>query len=199
MADHMRDSLGYLAAQKKAAENKPHLHRTVIKVLSHYLKIGQEEPENYLEKAGDMFLNAQAEQLDRQANFFDLYKKLQYKERQQAHKTMYEAIKEAKGYGDLNTRITDARKETEELIFMENRKKEHLLNFIEIVLSHHIELEKDKEQFIYKAKIEWSKLQELDPDVSWEKICTFPPYRNALYYDDDRLALLKEWISEVLK
>ncbi len=197
MDANFKNSINYLKESKKAAEHKPYLHRMLIKTYDYYINMAETEPENYLQKAGDMFKLSQSESLDRYANLFDLYKKLQYKELMLAHKTMFDAIKQSSSYSTLQSSIRQTRTEIEPQLFIESDKKTHLTNLMVAIIGHASAIDEDKPHFQAHAKKEWAELLNLDTEFGWQKLKSHPPYRNCMYYDDDKLNLIEKWWGEL--
>lgn len=44
----------------------------------------------------------------------------------------------------------------------------------------------------------WGVIQDADPGCTWERICSYPPYRNRIPFDDTGLTLLGDWLAQAL-
>jgi hypothetical protein len=44
----------------------------------------------------------------------------------------------------------------------------------------------------------WGVIRDADPGCTWERICSYPPYRNRIPFDDTGLVLLGDWLALAL-
>lgn len=187
----------YLAARLAEGSHRPDLHGNINPVYERYLEILRERPQDYAREAGDMFAVLRAEQLDRNENFRSLYERLGHAERVEAYEIRKRAVEKSTGYGDLYPNMEEARRGTEPLLSVEDRRRELLQKFLGLMIAWRVVLEKDKSSARTSALQAWEDLKKLDPRLSWERLRAWPPYRACLYYNEEQLSLLERWFGEI--
>ncbi len=197
MSDEIKDAEKYLEARLAECSSRPELHKNTIAVYNSYLKVIRERPGDYIKEAGDMFAVMKAEQLDRNEDFALLYEKFSQVEKVKAYKTISEAVQNSSGYGDIYMKTGDARQATEALLNIEYKKRELLANLCRGITAWRVEIPAERGSIKANIIKHWNSLQELDPQLSWEKIKTQPGYRNSLYYNDGQFALIEKWFREI--
>ncbi|MBP7737805.1 MAG: hypothetical protein KA369_17615 [Spirochaetes bacterium] len=199
MDNHIKNAELYLAARLAEGDRRPDLHKNISSVYQAYLKIIRERPQDYAAEVGDMFAVPRAEQLDRSENFRSLYERLKHGERVKAYGERKRAVEGSTGYGDLYANMEEARRKTEELLPVEDRRRDLLQEFMAALVSWRVAIPKNKAGSRNSVLAAWEKLKELDPDLSWERLRSWPPYRNCLYHNDEQLSLLERWFGEARK
>jgi hypothetical protein len=199
MDNHIKNAELYLVARLAEGDRRPDLHKNISAVYQAYLKIIRERPQDYAAEVGDMFAVPRAEQLDRNENFRSLYGRLKHGERVKAYEERKRAVEGSTGYGDLYSNMEEARRKTEQLLPIENRRRDLLQEFMAVLIAWRVAIPKNKPGFGNSVSAAWEKLKELDPDISWERLRTWPPYRGCLYHNDEQLSLLERWFGEAVK
>jgi hypothetical protein len=199
MSDEISNAEKYLEARLAECLGRPELHKNTSDVYNNYLKIIRERPQDYVREAGDMFPVMKGEQLDRNENYLMLYKKFSQKERVEAYTIRAKAVRESTGYGDFYTKNGQAQKETEHLIGLEYKKRELLADIMRRIISWKVALDAEKGSCKTKVLGLWKSLLELDPDLNWQKLSSFPPYRNSIYYNNGQMSMLENWFREISK
>ena len=199
MDQTIKNAEQYLKARLAEGDRRPELHKHITAVYKNYLKIIRERPQDYGREAGDMFPVPRAEQLDRFENLRSLYERLKHLEKAQAYETRKKAVEASTGHADLYPNMDEARRKTENLLKVEDLRRNSLQEFMGVLIAWRVAIPKDKSGFRNSVITAWGALKELDPQLSWERLKTWPPYRNCLYYNDEQLSLLERWFAEVLK
>jgi hypothetical protein len=187
----------YLKARLAETDRRPDLHANTASVYKSYLKIIRERPQEYAREAGDMFPVLRAEQLDRNENFRSLYNRLKHTERVEAYEARKRAIGESTGYGDLYANMEEARRKTEPQLAIEDRRRELLQEFAGLIIAWRVAIPGKKSGFAGSILKKWEELKKLDPQFSWERLRSWPPYRRCLYYNEEQFSFLERWFGEV--
>ena len=197
MRDPVRDAELYLKSRLAEGDRRPDLHKHIREVYKQYIKIIQERPGSYESEVGDMFAVMKAEQLDRNDNFMALYQKLQHVERVEVYDARKKAVQESTGYGDLYSKTEKARKETEPRLSIEYRRRECVQELFQQIVAWRVAIPAQKNGHKQGALKSWNNLAGLDPQISWNRLKTWPPYRSCLYYTDEHFRLFEQWFKEI--
>lgn len=188
----------YLEARIKEYLHKPELHKHLIDVYKKHQKMINENPDAYYSESGDMFDIMKAEQLDIASGMISLYKNFGFKENEKAYVDFYNNINESSGYADINGKIGSSRDRAGVVLRKNYSTQNALLSLVTCIvqlLSCTPEETAGKENIVME---EWNKFREIHPEADWKWIVD-SPYRNCLWYDDERLDILGSKLNELIK
>jgi hypothetical protein len=198
MDGYLQDAERYLTARLSECDRRLDLHQHTAEVYRSYLKIIHERPQDYIKEAGDMFAVMKAEHLDRNENFAGLSRKFNQQERVKAYNTRAQSVKSTTGYGDFFLKNGDAQKQTEPLLGIEYQRRDLVAEFFRLIVAWRVAHSADKSAGARKAAKAWDELKKNDPEISWQRFRSHPPYRNCLYYNDEQFDLLEHWFKEII-
>lgn len=194
----LEHSKKYLEARLEEGLAKPHLNRYTNAVYSRFIAVIENTPDDYAKEIGDMFELMQAEEMDRQANFRDLFTSLGNFKRANSHGKLFEAIKESTGFGDLFMKKSAVNQELGNAFSPENEKRKTLIELMNYLTLYARSLPQEQEHRKQLVKIAWYELMEMDGALSWEKLKTEPSYRYCLYHSDTHLDFLEPYLNTAL-
>ncbi len=198
MSSPIKNSEKYLQGRLAETRGRPDLHPRTIQVYHELINIIQSDPENYLNRAGDMFATLQAEQCDYEYAFQLLYEKLENSERARAHGEVLKALESATGYSDIWMKKSEAVSSVNDMMNVGIEKRNAVIHFFASLVNYMRSVDTLKLKFKNQVLENWIALQELDPEISFEKLKTHKPYCYLTYYDNARYALLEKGFREVL-
>jgi hypothetical protein len=193
----LADHLGYLKARLKEYEARPQYHIASIAAYRNLIQIAETRPQDYEREAGDLFEVARAEQVDRAEAMSSVFAQLFEREAAEAQKLVAAGLSSTKSYADLVSRAGSIKKTAEPVIEIIAQKRNALYEFLGLLLTAHLAPDKDKPGFARATANKWNVLAGLDPQISWQKIRSHPPYRNMIYYSDAQLDMLERWHGEM--
>jgi hypothetical protein len=146
---------------------------------------------NFVNQNGNMLSSTKAEILDRYENRAFLYIKLNMKRKHQAQLERIQIIKNAKTHSELSTTMYSFETETI-LEFNENKAISLVLNLVRTLFEMSIYPDGTVEtrEIAVKMKDLWCQLKEIDSEICWDIIRSYPPYRNRMIFTDAQLDLL---------
>lgn len=189
----------YLQARLAEGDRRPDLHEHISKVYQGYLDIISTRPNDYAKEAGDMFAVMKAEQMDRARNNLSLSTKLEQSFLVKAYTKLLSVVSSATGYVDIHTKIKTARDEMQDLLTVADQQRNHLIELCSSLVFWRCAPPQERNGKAAGVLKAWLALLELDSELSWEKICSFKPYRYCLCYTDDQMQLLGVWLEEIKK
>lgn len=194
----LEHSKKYLTARLEEGLAKPHLHRYTTEVYKRYIGVIETNPDEYAKEIGDMFELMQAEEMDRQANFRDLFKSLGNEKRAAGHDKLFNTIKVSNGFGDLFIKKSEVNKDLGDTFIAENDKRKTLIELMNYLTLLARSLPQEQEHRTQLVKIAWYELLAIDETLSWEKIKSDPSYRYCLYHSNSHLDFLEPFLNKAL-
>ncbi len=193
----------YFTSQLKQFGTKPKLNRSRIKDCECYLEMMEEagssaEFKNRIQQTGNMVSTAKADSCDRYDNRAFIYEKLGQERKVEEDRLRLEIIESAETHSELCQKLEDFEQCTK-LSFNENKSINSLGSIMNALF--HLNTDApgsgDEERSLIKFQAYWKLLIEADPDVSWEKIMTYRPYRDRIIFTDEQMAVLERKFVEV--
>lgn len=194
----------YFQVQLDRCRKRPALHKHKIADCEQYLKVLNDSGSlaafaKYVEETGNMVSSARAEALDRCANRLFLYEKLGLRHRAGAEKLRFAAAEQAKAHRELGEGLTAAEEKAGAL---EHRESRAILAAVHVVRDlFHLATDPEgsdaRKRSLAGFKEYLKQLKEADPEFSWSKLTTYPPYRDRISFSDSQLASLEKTYREV--
>jgi hypothetical protein len=193
----------YFTSQLKQFRTKPELNRARIKDCEYYLEMMEEagspaEFKKRIQQTGNMVSAAKAEGCDRYDNRAFIYEELGQEKKVEEDRLRLGIIESAKTHSELCQKLEDFERNTE-LSFNENKA----INAVNSIISalFHLNTDgagsRDEERSLIQFQTYWKLIKEADPDVSWEKIMTYKPYRDRVIFTEEQMAVLEKKFVEV--
>ncbi len=203
MIDSFEMQKRYFTSQLKQLRSKPELNRARIEDCEFFLKMLEEagSPAAFLKRiqqSGNMVSTAKAESTDRYGNRAFIYSELGQKNNAEEDARRLKKIESAETHADLS-RILENFEQSTKLAFNENKA----INCVNSIISaiFHLQTDgtgsNDEERSLTKFQSYWKLMKEADPDVSWEKLMTYQPYRDRIIFTDEQMAVLRRKFLEV--
>jgi len=193
----------YFQSKLRKYEKRPELHRALIDDCRHYLQMLEEcdSPVDFkrrVEEEGNMFSSARAEVTARYANRISVFRALGQKRKLSEDRQRLEVIAAAEGHADLAQKL-EAFEGESSLTLQENSAMNHLDSIISALFQLCTDMpgSNDEERSLAKFREYWRLMQEADPEVSWEKIVGYPPYRDRIVFTDEQLKVIGKKFQEV--
>ena len=198
MTDSYAMQKRYFEIQIEKMEAAPHLNKAKIEDCRHYIKLLEESgsANNFMKavkKTGNMVSTTKAESTDRYENSSLVYERLGQLKKLEENNRRLEIIRSSTTHVELSSRLEEFETATK-LAFNENKAFTALAS----VMSAVFQLGSDgrgtdsERRSLANFKQYWQILKEADPDVSWEKISTYPPYRDRIIYTDGQMEILEK-------
>ena len=193
----------YFTSQLKQFRTKPELNRARIEDCEYYLEMREEagspaEFKKRIQQTGNMVSTARAESYDRYDNRAFTYEELGQERKAEEDRLRLEIIESAENHSELSQKLEEFEQNTE-LAFNENKAINALGSIINALF--HLNTDgadsNDEERSLIKFQTYWKLMNEADPDVSWEKIMTYKPYRDRIIFTDEQMAVLENKFMEV--
>ncbi len=193
----------YFTSQLKQFRTKPELNRARIEDCEYYLEMMEEagspaEFKKRIQQTGNMVSTARAESYDRYDNRAFTYEELGQERKAEEDRLRLEIIESAENHSELSQKLEEFEQNTE-LAFNENKAINALGSIINALF--HLNTDgadsNDEERSLIKFQTYWKLMNEADPDVSWEKIMTYKPYRDRIIFTDEQMAVLENKFMEV--
>lgn len=193
----------YFTSQLKQFRIKPELNRARIKDCEYYLEMLEEagspgEFKKRIQQTGNMVSTAKAESSDRYENRAFIYDRLEQEGKAEEDRLRLEIIESAETHTELSQKLEDFEQNTE-LSFNENKAINSLGSVINALFHLNTDAKGsgDEERSLVKFHAYWKLMKEADPQVSWEKIVSYKPYRDRIIFTDEQLAVLEKVFREV--
>ncbi|MBL8995116.1 MAG: hypothetical protein JNM63_17345 [Spirochaetia bacterium] len=136
---------------------------------------------------GQMFSVGKAEELDKRASLLLLQKKFDHERGATAAELRLKAVETATDYVSLAKVINAQVKLGGELDALEHQSHNAVVTLFGCITAWFVACEKEKSQALQNVSLAWQQALALDDQLSWNKICTHPPYRRRLVLDEARL------------
>ena len=198
MTDSYAMQKRYFEVQIEQMEATPLLNQAKIEDCRHYIKLLEESgsADNFMKavkQTGNMISTAKADSIDRYENSSFVYEKLGELKKLEENEKRLEIIRSSTTHTELSSRLEEFETATK-LAFNENKAFTALAS----VMSAVFQLGSDghgtgsEKRSLANFKQYWKLLKEADPDFSWEKISTYPPYRDRIIYTDRQMEILEK-------
>lgn len=204
MSDLMKEQKLYLEARLRECETKPELNRNQIAEYRNYLDMlasskNAAEYADAIASSGDMFSLSQAEQLDRYENSQKIKKIFGDEKGASAEQIRIDAVKQSTGHADLYTQISGVSDSVNERISVSRQAVEQVMNLIGALVYYGTACASRKSERKTGVLGVWNNLASMDPDITFDKIISYPPYRSVIPFDDARIRRIESWLKEVLR
>ncbi len=193
----------YFTSQLKQFGTEPALNRARIKDCEYYLDMLEEagSPDEFktrIQQTGNMVSTAKAESSDRYNNRAFIYEELEQEKKAEEDRLRLEIIESAENHTELSQKLEDFEQNTK-LSFNENKAITSLGSVINSIFHLHTDAKGsgDEERSLVKFHAYWKLMKEADPNVSWERIVSYKPYRDRLIFTDEQLTVLEKVFREV--
>ncbi|MCD4701505.1 MAG: hypothetical protein K8S24_06580 [Candidatus Aegiribacteria sp.] len=193
----------YFTSQLEQFRTESELNRARIKDCEYYLEMMEEagspaEFNKRIQQTGNMVSTAKAESCDRYDNRAFIYEELGQERKLEEDRLRLEIIESADTHSELCQKLEDFEQNTE-LTFNENKAITALGSVINALFHLNTDASgsNDKERSLIKFQTYWKLMNEADPDVSWEKIMAYEPYRDRIIFTDEQMAVLEKRFVEV--
>ena len=193
----------YFTSQLKQFGTKPALNRARIKDCEYYIEMMEEtgspaEFKKRIQQTGNMVSTAKAESFDRYDNRAFIYNSLEQEKKAEEDRLRLEIIKSAETHTELSQKLEDFELNTK-LSFNENKAINSMGSIMNALFHLHTDAKgsNDEERSLIKFQAYWKLMNEADPDISWEKIISYKPYRDRIIFTDEQLTVLEKVFREV--
>ncbi len=194
----------YFQVQIDQTGGKPGLHKNRIQDCQHYLKALDETGspaafKTYVQQTGNMLSTGKAEARDRYENRLYLYEKLGSEKKAEADRMRIRVIDSANSHKELAQNLEEIEKKTHPLEQMENKAIMAASQVMKAFFHLATDPPGSEAQKRTTASLNeyWKQLKEADPDITWNKLVSYPPYRNRIIFTDAQLLVLKNIFAEV--
>ena len=200
--DMMKETIRYLEARLAECNTRPDLHCEQIRALENYLQMARTLPaDEYKSRIEQekMFALAQAEIIDRNQNLLRVHKTVGAASKMVVDRMMVEAAKTSHNHAELNDKITAVTESGTKATSAAQQAEGNITAIFNALL----DLVLDAKPYRRDSNVEiirsnWNRILQADPDCTWEKLCTYPPYRNRIPFDNARLERIGKWFKEVV-
>jgi len=204
MVDLMKEQKLYLEARLRECETSSELNKNQIAEYRKYLDLlaSSKDADGYADRiaaTGDMFTLSQAEQLDHYENSRRIKELFGDEQGAAAEGVRIDAVQHATGHTDLYDKVTATATSANDMIAMSQQAVEQVMNLFTALVIFHTSCAGRKAEKKAGVVSAWNRLKSLDPEITFEKIMSYPPYRSVLPFDDGRLGKMKDWLGEVLR
>ncbi len=193
----------YFTAQLEKFKEKPELYSDMIKDCEYYLKMLEEtgSPAAFKRKVnqtGNMVSAAKANALCRYRNRLHVYMALGQEHKADEERQRIAVVKMAESHGELSSLIEEFEGKTDI-----GSKENKALNFLSSVMAALFQLcsdgrgSRDESRDLAVFKKYWRMMKEVDPEISWERIMTYKPYRDRLPFTDRQMSFIERKFREV--
>lgn len=206
MDPHLSEQRRYFEIRLEQCRQTPAHCPEQIRVYESYLQMVDScsSAAEFLEKVkgtGQMYDVAQAEATDQREGLRQIAEQTGQVRKTKAHSLVIDAIAASGSHADMHTRVTESNDAAMEIINAENAAIMQLGSLFQGLLEYICESnEVGGKDDLRKNKVQvyWNQMKEHDPELTWERILTYPPYRGRLPYSDAHLAILKNYMEEAL-
>jgi hypothetical protein len=203
-SDKLARSITWLEANLAPCRARPELHAGQIAAYERYLAMarsssGAEEYAARVKADGDMFELNRALALDRYAGSVRIHRAMGDDRLLRAAFAGLRAAREATGHGDLNERVTAAAEQSDPLVRAARVTTNRIRDLLIHLLDWAMQAEPSKKaHHLAEARRAWGDIAAHDPDCSFEKLRSYPPYRRRIPFSDAGLQRLGRWFGETL-
>ena len=203
MIDSFEMQKRYFTAQLEKFSVRPELHSAMISDCEYYLSMLSETGspgafKRKVQQTGNMLSTGKANAIDRYRNRALVYDVLGHVMKAEEDRQRISLIESATTQAELSALLTRFEEETEM-----GRNENLALNALGSVVSSLFQLctdppgSKDRARSLAVFQEYWKQMKSADPDVSWEKIISYKPYRDRMPFTDRQLGFLEGVFREV--
>ncbi|MCD6588111.1 MAG: hypothetical protein J7K88_06135 [Candidatus Fermentibacteraceae bacterium] len=203
MADSFEMQRRYYTALLEKYATNPELNRARIKDCEYYLGMMDEAGSSEVfikrvKETGNMVSTAKAESTDRYENRLFIYEKLGEEKKAEEDRLRLAVIESADSHIELSEKLEKFETEAK-LNFNENKAITALGTVVSAVfqLATDGAGSADEKRSRTNAEAGWKMMLEADPEATWEKIVSYPPYRDRIIFADAQLPVLEKIFREV--
>ncbi len=203
MIDSFEMQKRYFTSQLKQFRTNPELNRARMKDCEYFLEMMEEtgspaEFKKRIQQTGNMVSTAKAESCDRYDNRAFIYEKLEQEKKAEEDRLRLGIIESAETHNELSQKL-EAFEQNTKMSFNENKAINALGSIISALFHLNTDAvgSADEERSLIKFQAYWKLMNEADPDISWEKIMSYKPYRDRIIFTDEQMAVLEERFMEV--
>lgn len=192
--------IGYLESRLSACRAWPELHRHQIEAYQRLLDLarGARDAADYhreLEARALALEVVRAEWLDRYHHAACIHDALGDEAQRRAAAARFHAGRQR----DFLAAITATEQQYAATIAAARASQDALAPLLMSLLDWRLEDDADlRERRLGEIRGLWGVIQEGDAGCTWQRICSYPPYRNRIPFDDTGLALLGDWLAQAL-
>jgi hypothetical protein len=202
--NRLAQGIAYLEASLAPLRVRPELHAHRIAAYERYLTMARssstaEEYAARVKADGEMFEVNRALALDRHANSVRIQRTLGDDRLLRAAFGGLRAAREATGHLDLDARLTAAVSQTEPLVRSARVTTGGIRDLFVALLDWALQANPQRKAgHLAVLREVWGRIRAHDPDCTFQKLCTYPPYRRRIPFGDERLSGLGRWFEEAL-
>lgn len=193
----------YFTAQLEKFNEKPELHSDMIKDCEYYLEMLEETGstrafKRKISQTGNMLSSAKANALTRYRNRLGVYLALGQEHKAEEERQRIAVVEKANSHGELSSLLEEFESRADI-----GNKESKALNFLSTVVTAVFQLctdgsgSKDESRNLIVFREYWKMMKEADPEVSWEKMMVYKPYRDRLFFTDRQMGFLERKFREV--
>ncbi len=204
MGDAFEAQKRYFQIQIERAGGRPGIHKNLIADCRHYLKALEEAGspaafKEYVQRTGNMLSAGRAEVKDRYENRLALYDALGLEKKARADRMRLAVIDEAKTHRELAQKLEEIEEQTHPLEMAENRA---IMAASRVMMAlFHLATDPPgsgaRKRSLVNLKEYWGQLKDADPGITFERLVSYPPYRNRMIFTDAQIARLGNVLKEV--
>ncbi|MBN2079004.1 MAG: hypothetical protein JW838_08555 [Spirochaetes bacterium] len=204
MGDAFEAQKRYFQIQIERAGARPGLHKNAVADCRLYLKALEETGSpaafrEYVQRTGNMLSSGKAEVKDRYENRLALYEALGSEKKARADRMRLAVIDEAKTHRELAQKLEEVEEKARPLEMAENRAIMAASQVMESLF--HLATDPPgsgaRERSLVNLREYWRQLKEADPGITFERLVSYPPYRNRMIFTDAQIARLGKVLKEV--
>lgn len=191
----------YLELRLAACRHRPELHAHSIAAYEHNLRALAASPSlgAYLAYTDNLFEVCRAEWLDWRYNNLRIYASLGDAAKARTAKLQYDAGHSATGHADFSTAVCASHAEAAQHEANAGTAEGTLALLVTGLLDWHVETNTAvRGALLDKVDALWSTLRNADPSCTWQRLRSYPPYRDRLPFSDDALDVIGTWLHEAI-
>jgi hypothetical protein len=202
MSDPMEMQRRYFAARLQRMRTAPGLNRDAIADAERHLATLEEtgSPERFMDRVkaeGNMISTSKAEAADRIRNRRRLYEVLGQARKAEMEEKRLAAVEAAATHQELAASLETLETESR-LEYRENQAIMTVGSLIQAVF--HLATDPpgsdSRRRNLTNLRSYWDLLSQADSGASWEKLITYPPYRDRIIFTDAQLEVLRPVFEE---
>ena len=203
-SDELTKSLEYLDAHLALCRSRPEIHGNQIAAYERYLDMARsstsaQDYEQKVKADGDMFEVNRSLALDRYSNSVRIHRTMGDDRALRAAFTGLRAAREATGHGDLDTRLTAATEQASPLQEAARVTTGQIRDLLSNLLDWAMQASPSaKATHLASLRHNWQQITSHDPECTFEKLLTYPPYRRRIPFSDEKLRSLGSWFKEAI-
>lgn len=200
----LEESIRYLELRRAEGQARPELHQHHNAAYEFFLDMAQSsaDGDDYtrrIRESGNMYQLARAESMDRYQNFMRIHQAMQDDRKVHGDQLNLSAARDSQSHEDFNNRVTAATTEAQQWTQAAQFCASQLSSIFAALLDWALECKPaSKASNLATLQQRWGMMCQYDPGCSWDKLTTFPPYRQRIPFDDARLAQLGVWFKEAI-